>query len=383
MTPRPASPAPPTANHGSDDGPGAGASRAPGRRALLAGAASAVGGALVGAQVAAAAPAQAARRARTAAVSAARPVTAAPASLLQTSASGLPFMLGAAGDGVASGEYERQLGRRLDLTATWADSTWASTHLPVLQPGGDLAGWTRALDVSVGAFGAGTTWAQAADGACDETWTTSLTLLARLRAGATGTTFIRFAHEMNGNWYPWSVAPDQVGDFQRGWQRYRALQQRLFPAAKLVFSLNHNTVGLDADSSVLHPGAGQADVLGVGYYNRYPYLATAADFAGWLPARDRWGGPAGLEAFRGLAAAWGLPLALPEWSLCADGSGGDAPEFVTALHDWLTAHAGAEAGQVLYACQFNVSSGFGGAFTLLPVGQLPQASAEYRRCFGG
>ncbi|MEH3079215.1 MAG: hypothetical protein PGN11_21570 [Quadrisphaera sp.] len=66
MTPRPASPAPPAANHGSDDGPGAGASRAPGRRALLAGAASAVGGALVGAQVAAAAPAQAARRARTA-----------------------------------------------------------------------------------------------------------------------------------------------------------------------------------------------------------------------------------------------------------------------------------------------------------------------------
>ncbi|MEH3079216.1 MAG: hypothetical protein PGN11_21575 [Quadrisphaera sp.] len=92
----------------------------------------------------------------------ARPVTAAPASLLQTSASGLPFMLGAAGDGVASGEYERQLGRRLDLTATWADSTWASTHLPVLQAGGGAGGGGRgALDVSVGAFGAGTTWAQA------------------------------------------------------------------------------------------------------------------------------------------------------------------------------------------------------------------------------
>ncbi|TNM67423.1 hypothetical protein FHN55_10205 [Streptomyces sp. NP160] len=348
-------------------GPGAGpASAGPlaGRRTVIAGAAAAVGGALVGARVVAA------------------PAAAAAPPVLQTASSGLPFMLGAAGDGVASGEYERQLGRRLDLTATWADSTWASTHLPVLQPGGELAGWDRALDVSVGAFEAGTTWAQAAAGACDEAWTASLTALAGLRAGRPGTTYIRFAHEMNGNWYPWSVRASEVADFQRGWQRYRALQQRVFPSARLVFSLNHNTVGLDADSSVLHPGAGQADVLGVGYYNRYPYLATAADFAGWLPARDRWGGPAGLDAFRALAAAWGLPLAVPEWSLCADGSGGDAPDFVTALHSWLLAHAGAGAGQVLYACQFNVSSGFGGAFTLLPSDRLPHASEAYRRCFG-
>ncbi|PWJ56068.1 hypothetical protein SAMN06264364_10142 [Quadrisphaera granulorum] len=310
-------------------------------------------------------------------------VSPAAPSLLQSAASGLPFMLGAAGDGVATGEYERLLGRQLDLTATWADSTWSSTHLPVLQPGGELAGWTRALDVAVGAFGAGTTWAQAASGACDELWTASLRALAAVRGSAPGTTFIRFAHEMNGNWYPWSVRAAEVGDFQRAWQRYRALQRTLFPSAQLVFSLNHNTVGLDADSSVLHPGPGQLDVLGVGYYNRYPYLATAEDFARWLPAHDRWGGPAGLDAFRDLAGRWGVPLALPEWSVCADSSGGDSPAFVTSLRAWLGTHAGAGPGQVLYACQFNVSSGFGGAFTLLPSGRLPASSAEFRRSFGG
>jgi len=315
-----------------------------------------------------------------ASVAAAAPAKAAP------TASGMPFLLGAAGDGVADGSYERELGRALDLTATWADSDWASTHLPVLAPGGELAGWTRALDVSVGAFSAGTTWAQAASGACDERWTTSLQRLAALRAGAEtrgGTTYVRFAHEMNGSWYPWSVTPASLADFHTAWRRYRALQRQHFPAGRLVLSLNHNTAGFDADSAALHPGPGQFDVLGASYYNRYPYLSTAADFAGWLPARDRWGGPAGLEAFRALAAAWGVPLCLPEWSACAEASGGDAPEFITALHQWLTAHGGSGAGQVLYACQFNVSPGHDGAFTLLPPGRLPLSSAAYRRTFGG
>lgn len=348
------------------------------RRALLgAGLAAAAGFA----SVAAASPAEAASRRRRGSRSATRTAAASTAAVTAT-ASGLPFLLGAAGDGVADGSYERALGRPLDLTATWADSDWASTHLPVLAPGGALAGWTRALDVSVGAFSAGTTWAQAASGACDERWTTSLQRLAALRSGAAGTTFVRFAHEMNGSWYPWSVTPASLGEFHAAWQRYRALQRRHFPAARLVLSLNHNTAGFDADSAALNPGAGQFDVLGASYYNRYPYLATAADFAGWLPARDRWGGPAGLEAFRTLAAGWGVPLCLPEWSACAEASGGDAPEFITELHRWLTAHGGPGAGQVLYACQFNVSSGHDGAFTLLPPGRLPLSSAEYLRAFG-
>lgn len=359
---------------------------APLRRRTVLGAG--VAGVMGLAAVAAADPAEAAsrrRRRRRRAAVATTAVTAAATTAETTAAttlSGLPFLLGAAGDGIADGSYERALGRPLDLTATWADSDWASTNLPVLAPGGALAGWSRALDVCVGAFSGGKSWAQAAAGDFDARWTASLQRLAALRAGAPGPTFVRFAHEMNGSWYPWSVTAASLEDFKVAWRRYRALQQRHFPAARLVLSLNHNTAGFDADSAALHPGAGQLDVLGASYYNRYPYLRTAADFSGWLPARDRWGGAAGLDAFRGLAAGWGVPLCLPEWSACAEDSGGDAPEFVSSLHQWLTTHAGTGAGQVLYACQFNVSSGHDGAFTLLPPGRLPLSSAEYLRCFG-
>jgi hypothetical protein len=85
---------------------------------------------------------------------------------MENDASGLPFMLGAAGEGVANGEYAEALGRGVDIAATWANDNQNMVDLPQLQPGGEYGDWDKSLDISIGAIdqNSGETWSKAAAG---------------------------------------------------------------------------------------------------------------------------------------------------------------------------------------------------------------------------
>lgn len=296
---------------------------------------------------------------------------------LPTNASGDTWLSGASGDQAADGSYAWWRGRPLDIAGTWADSPDASTALYQLQSGGDYsaAKWHGSLDIAVGALGTGESWSAAVKGAYDARWAASLSNIRAAWAGRAGTVYIRFAHEMNGNWYPWSVNPSNVQDFLLSWKRYRALQKKIMPAAKLVFSVNRESSGMAMDWRKAFPGRAMVDVMSVDYYNQYPFVATEEQWKTSIIETDSYGAPKGLQRHLEFARSVGLPLAVSEWSNNADM--GDSPAFVRGFHSFLLSHSGATAGELLYEVQFDVDQD-ANRWELFPVTRAPRAAAAYR-----
>lgn len=286
---------------------------------------------------------------------------------------------GASGTGTTDGSFGAWRGSPMDITGTWSDNNANAANFWQFQKGGSLVGWTKPVDVSVGAIDAGETWKAAAAGSYDSRWAASLTRLKSLRSGTAATTYIRFAHEMNGNWYPWSVNSSNFGDFTAAWKRYRALQQSIFPMAKLVFSLNRESIGTGMDWRQFFPGSQYVDVLSVDYYNQYPYVSTDAQWKTSLNDTDSYGAPKGLERYRTFAAGQGLPLAISEWS--GHAGFGDSPTFVSNMLAYVKANGGTGAGRITYDILFNVG-GYKGNFQLYgPDARMPLSSAAYARFF--
>jgi hypothetical protein len=288
-----------------------------------------------------------------------------------------PWLSGAAGTGVDEGDFGDWRGRPVEISATWADNDEAMVELWQLQPGEEFGDWELPLDVAVGAFsGEDDSWADAAEGAYDDRWEESLTALRELREGRE-TTYIRFAHEMNGNWYQWSVDEDSAEDFQTAWIRFRELQEEVFPEAELVFCVNRESVDTGMDWREFFPGAEHVDVLAVDYYNRNPYVGSAEDWAESLEETDEWGAPKGLAEHLAFAREVGLPLAVPEWS--GDADEGDSPAFIEGMYQFFDAHGGNGPGEVLYEVQFNMDKDDGNWALYDPSTRMPQSALTYQR----
>ena len=288
-----------------------------------------------------------------------------------------PWLSGASGKGVPSGEFGRWRGRAVEIVGTWADNDEAMVELWTLQPGNEYGDWEQALDVAIGAFSdEGENWADAAAGEYDRHWRRALRLLRDLREDRPGTTYIRFAHEMNGSWYPWSVGQDDAAAFVEAWRRFRDLQEEVFPDAQLVFCANRESVDTGMDWRNFFPGAEHVDVMAVDYYNQNPYVGTDQEWAASILEKDRWGGPKGLEQHRLFAESVGLPLAVPEWSGSADE--GDSPAFIRGMHGFFDEHAGDGAGELLYEIQFNVDKDDLNWLLFGEYTRMPESAAAYR-----
>ena len=285
---------------------------------------------------------------------------------------------GASGVGVADGSLATWRGTPLEISATWVDNTRAASNAWQLDPNGQFGSWQKDLDIAVGAFDAGGSWAAAASGAYDANWRTSLETLKRKWGSRPGTLYIRLAHEMNGNWYPWKVNSSNSQQFITAWKRYRALQQQIFPKSKLVFCVNRESIGTGIDWRKTFPGAQYVDVLGVDYYNQWPYAATVEQFRSSLNQVDRYGAPKGLGAHLAFARSVGKPLAIGEWSGHADN--GDGPGFIQGMNEFFKANGGTGAGQFLYEVQFNVDKD-NRRWLLHGNTRMPKSAATYRDLF--
>lgn len=284
---------------------------------------------------------------------------------------------GASGPGVVDGEFADWRGRPVTIAGTWSDNNADMTELWQLQPDFEYADWRGPMDLAIGAIGEGETWAEAADGAYDDRWKETLTQARDLWQGRWGTLYLRFAHEMNGNWYPWAVTASDRANFVAAWQRFRNLQQSIMPQAQLVFCLNRESIGTGFDWRQSFPGAQYVDVLGVDYYNQYPYVATEDDWRESMDGTDEWGAPTGLEGYLEFARSVGLPLAVPEWSGVAEQ--GDSPVFVEQMYGFFSEHAGQGAGDLLYEILFNVDSADSDSnFALSGRTRMPQSAEAYR-----
>lgn len=295
------------------------------------------------------------------------------------------WLSGAAGESVASGEFGRWRGAEVEIAGAWSATFDGAAALWPLQPDGEFAVWDRDLDIAVGGIWKtrGETWAAAAAGAYDGRWEAQLTLMRDLWGDRPGTLWIRFSHEFNGGWQPWSVRGSEAADFTAAWARYRSLQLRILPAHHLVWAPNDGTDGsLDLDVRQAFPGAANVDAVGVSTYNWWPYIDTAVEFAAKGKYRHLNGAPLGLEAWRKQAAEWGVPIALPEWSQEADpaslGGGGDSPVYVQQLHEWMRTHAGTGPGQLVYEVLFTVNAHGDNDYGLHPQTRMPATAAAYQ-----
>jgi hypothetical protein len=186
-------------------------------------------------------------------------------------------------------------------------------------------------------------WATVANGGNDAWWTAAAKKVKALRAGK-GTTYVSPFYEFNGDWMAWSVTRTTQGyaDFKAGWKRVSDIWRREFPEAKLVLPA---AMSRDVPAAMM-PDPSTYDLGGGTLYNAWPWEANGAT------AIQR------LEAFRQQVAAAGKPFGITEWANAANpneaGGGGDAPGFITAMHDWMVQHAGTGAGQLVFETFFNI-----------------------------
>jgi hypothetical protein len=179
---------------------------------------------------------------------------------------------GAAGPEAADGSFATYRGSPLGVVSVWCDSTAeAQTQLDAVD---DYADYNGQMDVAVGALVTDETWKQAAAGDFVQRWTTAMQNLKAKRAGK-GTTYVRIAHEFNGDWMTWGVNASNVADYIKGYRLYASIVRKVFPQAKLTWSPNsgnHNTLTMDQ----MWPGSDVVDVIGPDDYDGYPPYTSAA-----------------------------------------------------------------------------------------------------------
>ncbi|QGP90301.1 endoglucanase [Gordonia sp. 135] len=79
---------------------------------------------------------------------------------------------------------------------------------------------------------------------------------------------LRFAQEMNGTWYPWSIGTSQntSDDYRAAWSRMHSIIRDKAPHVQFVWAPNAITEGT-RDFTDCYPGDGVVDYLGLDGYN--------------------------------------------------------------------------------------------------------------------
>ena len=180
-------------------------------------------------------------------------------------------------------------------------------------------------------------WAQAAAGSEIPRWKA---MAAVLRANwHYHTVFLRYAHEANGTWMPWSVAPSDLWAFKKVFRSFAATMRHELRGhdVKIVFAPNFGTWPYPPDS--MWPGSDVVDVVGVSSYEWVPY-DTPEKWASFLQSSI------GPDYWLAYAKRHGKAMAFSEW-------GAQSPYFVKAMNGWMAAHAGQGAGQFRYDVYLN------------------------------
>ncbi|MGS0685713.1 hypothetical protein ACVBEQ_11320 [Nakamurella sp. GG22] len=301
------------------------------------------------------------------------PITTTPSTPQGTWLSGA----GGQGDLIANGSFGQWRGDPLDIVTTWSENTAdnARNMWQFTASNGELRTWNGDVDLAIGAIWAGNSWAQAASGGMDSTWSAVLNTGKRVMTGnrADNTMYIRFAHEMNGNWYSHSVAAGDVANFRLAWIRFYNLKQAIFPQAKLVFGTNGDTSGQSYDWRTLWPGDKYVDVYSTDWYSNH--WKRSGNSTG-IKA-DGYGAPVGLESHRKFAQDHGVPMGISEWGINWNETG-DAPAYIQQMHDFFVAHAGSGPGNIRYENVFNNIQG-NHQFDLFPVSgsKSPKSAEKY------
>jgi hypothetical protein len=144
--------------------------------------------------------------------------------------------------------------------------------------------------------------------------------------------YIRLAHEMNGNWYPWSAAVggDSATHHVLLWQRVRGIFWAKGIDSRTVqwiWAVNHEDVG-DVPAEAFFPGDDYVDWIGIDGYN----WGASQPWSSWRTPREVFD-----PMVARLRAISRRPLALTETASSSTRAGG---VDVAAKSDWITAFFG-------------------------------------------
>jgi beta-mannanase len=156
-----------------------------------------------------------------------------------------------------------------------------------------------------------------------------LTQWGQALAGWGHPVMLRFGHEMNGNWYPWSeqVNGNSSGDYAAAWQHVHSVVTAA-GATNVSWVWNPNvpywgSVPLEG----LYPGAAYVDAVALDGYN----WGTSASWSTWVSPSQLFGD--GLSQLRALAP--GKQILIAETSSAEQG--GSKADWITALVSYLAA----------------------------------------------
>ena len=200
-----------------------------------------------------------------------------------------------------------------------------------------------------------------------------------LVAGGQGAAVLRVGHEFNGNWYRWSIAAlNGAANYAAYWRRI-VTAMRSVPGAAFRFDWSPISGGSWVDGKLLnpeaaYPGDAYVDYVGLDVYDQSWSANRADPAARWAEYLDQ---PYGLRWHRSFAAAHGKPMTFPEWGVAyrTDGyGGGDSPEFVSRMHEWISAN------DVAYHLYFDYADGI--IESRIFDGLFPNAAERFAALFG-
>ena len=281
---------------------------------------------------------------------------------------------------VSGGGFGTWRGEASTYARIWADATLPDMTNVWMMDSYKASGWNGTLDIACGGPRDGHTWQSAAAGGMDTTWRTACRSI-RAKWGKLAQVHLSMAHEMNGDWYPWSVHSGNVTDFKKAWQRWYAIVQSELVAkgkdALVCLNMNADTA---TDVSVVDmvPDARSVDILGVDFYSMWPDIDDEDEWAIQATVRSLDGSPRGVQAWFDYAKSLAKPISVPEWGVNPS-SRSDNPFFIKKMNSVFSAHSGLlpkcpGAGQLAGEAYFNDLDNC----RLWPSTNVPRAAAAYR-----
>lgn len=185
-----------------------------------------------------------------------------------------------------------------------------------------IASWNGVLDYAIGAPpAAGVSWQSAASGGYDAKWRMQMQGV-HANWGSLAGVYLAPAHELNGNWYSWSVTNSSTANyFRSAWQRFYAIVQDELVSKGRNAKVTLNYAAGRGMVEEIWPGNNYVDIVGFDIYDHW--LPTAnnqnclseADWNAVKYAVTSDGSPRGPYSIQQWAQSKGKPFAMPEWGL--------------------------------------------------------------------
>jgi hypothetical protein len=167
--------------------------------------------------------------------------------------------------------------------------------------------------------------------------------------GGTADTIVRLGWEMNGNTFPWAIPPNNpiaLAYYKLGFARVVNVMRAANPSLKIEWEPNAALDYSGYTIEQMYPGDSVVDYIGATAYDYCNERCTSNTVDGrWTAWVGNGVNDNGLQHSYNFATAHGKPITQTEWGLWPatrfPGGGGDNPQYVTLMAQWLRNHGAA------------------------------------------